>query len=175
MEPIILKCPHCDSESLRSRDHVLCSTNIDGWAVEGGRLTPGYGDSGSDVFYDTAEPVDPTTLYECADCLEALSEAELIAQLPEDVRKLVEPRPLPPREPGAQLTPRELGTVLAALRCYQQVRGECAGDVPDDLADIATDGGAFAAMEADEIDDLCERLNVDPSGNHAENGAAAAA
>lgn len=57
------------------------------------------------------------------------------------------------------LDARERATVLAALRCYQQVRAECGGDIPDDLQDIADDGGTIEALESDDIDALCERIN----------------
>ena len=57
------------------------------------------------------------------------------------------------------LSPRDLATVLAALRCLQQVLAECGGDLPDDLLNIATDGDSFERLETDEIDDLCERIN----------------
>jgi len=58
-----------------------------------------------------------------------------------------------------KLSGAELATVLAALRVYQQVLDECAGDLPDDILDIATDGGSFERLGIDEIDDLCEALN----------------
>lgn len=59
------------------------------------------------------------------------------------------------------LNERELATVLAALRYYQN-------DLRDDGAafahgDIATDGGTLQPLSADEIDALCERLNVRPA------------
>lgn len=59
----------------------------------------------------------------------------------------------PKASPG--LTPRELGTVLAALRLWQRLNGPPA----DDLMDIATDGGTLTPLDDDEIDALCERLN----------------
>jgi hypothetical protein len=52
---------------------------------------------------------------------------------------------------------RELGTVLAALR-YWQREGLMSGGAEHD---IATDGDSFAALTAEEIDALCERLNVE--------------
>ena len=55
----------------------------------------------------------------------------------------------------ASLTDRELGHVLAALRAYQQLAGHSA-----DLDGIATDAGTHDPMSPDEIDDLCERLNL---------------
>lgn len=53
----------------------------------------------------------------------------------------------------------EHATVLAALRCYQQVRAASGGDIPDDLQDIADNGGTIEALESDDIDALCERIN----------------
>lgn len=54
------------------------------------------------------------------------------------------------------LDERELATVLAALRYWQREgwRGDCHEQV------IATNDGDFSAMEADEIDTLCERINT---------------
>ena len=55
-----------------------------------------------------------------------------------------------------KLDDRELATILAGLRKYQgQIDGTWAGDVED----IATDCGHFESLSAEEIDDLCERLN----------------
>lgn len=53
---------------------------------------------------------------------------------------------------------RELATLLAALRLYQQA------DCPTDLLDIATNGGAHNPMTPDEIDGLCEKINA--GGQH---------
>ncbi len=55
----------------------------------------------------------------------------------------------------ASLDDRELGHVLAALRLYQRVIGHSA-----DLDDIATDAGTHEPLSPDEIDELCERLNL---------------
>lgn len=52
-------------------------------------------------------------------------------------------------------TPRELATVLAALRYWQTGNGRTYSA----LADIATDDGAFKPLSAGEVDALCERLN----------------
>lgn len=51
------------------------------------------------------------------------------------------------------MTPRELATVLAALRYWQNAQ-----DVPLDIYDIATEAGE--PLTYTEIDDLCERLNT---------------
>jgi hypothetical protein len=57
-----------------------------------------------------------------------------------------------------QLNSRQLGTVLAALRLWQQSRPS-----NPDLRDIATDFGAFQALDVYEIDELCEDLNFAPT------------
>ena len=54
-----------------------------------------------------------------------------------------------------RLDKRELGTVLAALRHYQTA--------PENVRDkhhIATDGGIFAELSTEEIDELCGRINA---------------
>ncbi|MCG9892581.1 MAG: hypothetical protein MH252_16105, partial [Thermosynechococcaceae cyanobacterium MS004] len=53
-----------------------------------------------------------------------------------------------------QLTERELATILAALRHWQNALPEIA----EAYADIATDGGRFEPLSVDEIDDFCRRL-----------------
>ena len=50
----------------------------------------------------------------------------------------------------------ELATILAGLRLYQFHTQEEVGSI---LSDIATDGGAFDAIESDQVDELVERLN----------------
>jgi hypothetical protein len=68
------------------------------------------------------------------------------------------------------LSPRELATVLAALRIWQRyftADAILAGDLPNrrtDLRDnmlvsIATDSGKGVPLTNSEIDKLCERLN----------------
>lgn len=53
---------------------------------------------------------------------------------------------------------RELATILAALRFYQQVIMD---QLPRSafILDIATSCGEFKALNNDEIDDLCDKLN----------------
>ncbi len=57
------------------------------------------------------------------------------------------------------LNPRELATILAALRWWQGciVAGK---DMHDEM-DIAEDGGTLVALSVFEIDKLCERLNYE--------------
>jgi len=59
------------------------------------------------------------------------------------------------------LSDRELATILAALREWQ---GILAGNEPaeEEVDAIASDGGRFLPLTPEEIDDLCERLNVTP-------------
>lgn len=57
------------------------------------------------------------------------------------------------------LNNEELATVLAALRFYQ---GELCGNPdcrPDDIHEIATNGGALVSLDDNGINALCERLN----------------
>lgn len=58
------------------------------------------------------------------------------------------------------LTNRELATVLAALR-YWQEDCQCNPDHRrDEIDDIATNGGELAALDDAEVDALCERLGA---------------
>lgn len=61
------------------------------------------------------------------------------------------------------LNPRELGTVLAALRFWQRLGDRHGGP---ELA-IATDEGNLASLSDEEIDGLCERINLG-MGSHEE-------
>jgi hypothetical protein len=55
-----------------------------------------------------------------------------------------------------KLNPRELGTVLAALRLWQM--SDLRRQAPD-LVEIATDDGEHEPLTNSEIDALCERIN----------------
>ena len=56
---------------------------------------------------------------------------------------------------------RELATILAALRFHQDENLQGASEIPDRvIRDIATDGGNLQPLTFDEIDRLCERLNL---------------
>jgi hypothetical protein len=55
----------------------------------------------------------------------------------------------------SSLTPRELATILAALRFWQEQESP-----PARQYDIATDCGEFKPLGSDEIDALCEQLNA---------------
>lgn len=52
---------------------------------------------------------------------------------------------------------RETATILAALRYWQREGLMSAGDEQD----VASDGGRFESLSAEEIDALCERINCD--------------
>ncbi len=70
------------------------------------------------------------------------------------------------RADAPRLDERELATILAGLRCWQQsLEGNCLPAtwrtcVPD-LRDIATNQGSYENLTPGEIDALCERLNLD--------------
>lgn len=53
---------------------------------------------------------------------------------------------------------RELSTALAALRYWQRLAFAQDERGPED--DIASDGGTISILDPEEIDDLCERINV---------------
>ena len=61
----------------------------------------------------------------------------------------------PPKQRIA-VNSRELATILAARRFFQRT----GSDLTDPENDIATDGGELDALGNDEINELCERLNV---------------
>lgn len=52
----------------------------------------------------------------------------------------------------------ELNTILAALRLYQATTEE---SIPGVISDIAEPDGAPLALDNDEIDELCCRINLD--------------
>jgi hypothetical protein len=56
----------------------------------------------------------------------------------------------------------ELATILAALRTYQEAGYGEPCNRPDRIQDIATqgDGTEYTSLDADDIDELCERLNT---------------
>lgn len=66
-----------------------------------------------------------------------------------------------------EIDERELGTILAALRHWQEASEEWSLVMAEEiltgdkggLLDIATDGGRFSALTLDEVDALCERIN----------------
>lgn len=60
--------------------------------------------------------------------------------------------------PAGPFSNRELATVLAALRFWQN-GGMRGASCDDGIDDIATNGGALEPLNVDEIDALCERLN----------------
>ena len=60
-----------------------------------------------------------------------------------------------------ELNDRELAAVLAALRMRQKyLRHTTAIGRSDHAYDIASDGGALEPLTAQEIEELCERINL---------------
>ncbi len=57
------------------------------------------------------------------------------------------------------LTYREKSTVLAALRLWQSTSTR---QIPMNIQDIADSAGEINPLDDDEIDDLCERINLGP-------------
>ncbi|WP_201274069.1 hypothetical protein [Microvirga brassicacearum] len=54
---------------------------------------------------------------------------------------------------------RERDTILAALRHYQA--DATVAKVSDEIGELATNGGTQDPLSLDEIDELCERINLD--------------
>ncbi|NRC54187.1 hypothetical protein [Neoaquamicrobium sediminum] len=63
----------------------------------------------------------------------------------------------------APLDAQELATVLAALRFYQESGMGDPGNRSNAIHEIATNGDSVVSLDADAIDALCERLNVESS------------
>lgn len=62
---------------------------------------------------------------------------------------------------------RQLATILAALRFHQAENLQGAVGIPDRaIEEIATDAGELAALDFDEVEELCQRLNTDEVGRH---------
>ena len=60
------------------------------------------------------------------------------------------------------MTKAEHNAILCGLRCLQQVRQQCAGDLTDDLQEILSDDLEDGDDITDEeIDQLCEDINMD--------------
>lgn len=60
------------------------------------------------------------------------------------------------------VTPRQRDTILTGLRALQMVYDQCQGDLPDDLRDLLTNGGANEVSDdlLEDIDTLCEEINL---------------
>jgi hypothetical protein len=58
------------------------------------------------------------------------------------------------------LSDRELAVILGALREYQN-RGADKAKMDTELHSIYTNGGEFACLTYEEVDELCIRLNVE--------------
>ena len=60
-----------------------------------------------------------------------------------------------------RVSDRDLATILAALRFHQEENLQGTTAIPDQaIRDIATDCGRLEPLSFEEIDDLCQRLNV---------------
>ena len=56
---------------------------------------------------------------------------------------------------------RQLATILAALRFHQAENLQGSGEILDQaIREIATDGGRLETLGFEEVDQLCERLNL---------------
>jgi len=65
------------------------------------------------------------------------------------------------------LDDRERATVLAALRYHQAENLQGTGEIPDlAIGRIASDDGRVEALGAEEVDRLCERVNLDPGASY---------
>lgn len=58
-----------------------------------------------------------------------------------------------------ELTDREVSTILAALR-YWQAAANGMLPQPPALVVLATDEGRYPSLTIDEIDELCEQINI---------------
>jgi hypothetical protein len=68
-----------------------------------------------------------------------------------------------PEGAAPRVTGRELATILAALRFHQAENLQGGRTISDQFVrEIATDGGVRDPLDCQEIDKLCERLNVCP-------------
>ena len=65
-----------------------------------------------------------------------------------------------PRSTCLWMGEREHSTVLAALRLYQELSHDGKGVSDSAIDDIASNSGKLEPLNAEEIDHLCERLNV---------------
>ena len=60
---------------------------------------------------------------------------------------------------------RELATILAALRFHQDENLQAGAGIPGQaIRDIATDGGSLEPLRFEEVDELCERINLSEAG-----------
>jgi len=61
---------------------------------------------------------------------------------------------------GPRIDKRELATILAALRVYQDGNVQAGQEITDEwIREVATDGGTLKPLNSDEVGALCERLN----------------
>jgi len=93
-----------------------------------------------------------------SDVNEALEDAIDAARIEELTVEDVECR-LVDDDSKVSLSDEELGTVLAALRFYQEKGQDNPGNRSSHIHDIATDIGRVTSLDKEAIDQLCERLN----------------
>jgi len=59
--------------------------------------------------------------------------------------------------------------MLAALRFHQAENLQGTDEIPDQaISQIATDGGRLEALNREEVDHLCERLNLGAEGSYSQ-------
>jgi hypothetical protein len=62
---------------------------------------------------------------------------------------------------------RQLATILAALRFHQAENLQGAGEILDlPTREIATDGGRLETLGFEDVNQLCERLNLGDQGSY---------
>jgi len=62
---------------------------------------------------------------------------------------------------------RELSTILAALRFHQAENLQGTNEIPGQaIREIATDGGRLESLGFEDVDRLCERLNLGADGSY---------
>ena len=71
------------------------------------------------------------------------------------------------KEVSVTVDDRELATILGALRFHQAENLQGSSDIPDQaIRDIASDCGRLKPLSFDEVEGLCERINLDPKPRH---------
>jgi hypothetical protein len=90
MPTIKPKCPHCGSDSIRACDSVILTNSVREWGVVEGELQAlDFCDDG-EVNYDSCAPHDPKRPWDCADCGQLLSDADLTKSLPKRLQEQIE-------------------------------------------------------------------------------------
>lgn len=98
-------------------------------------------------------PSDETRTF-CAPCEEAYTIGV------QHGRKVAEAKAAQAGHAGLRVNDRELATILAALRFYQDGNLQDGRQISDEwIIEVATGGGTLKPLNADEVSALCERLN----------------